>query len=98
MVVPQPVYMNMNDLNQLAQQKAAMSQSQGFASIEEEDGPDLKTPTAEDPNPIQNNTHLAVANNNTTNKHVQKVSFLRVLVGRIEFNMDHYITTVLYVR
>ena len=45
-VVPQPVYMNMNDLKALAAQKAAVAQ-QGFPDFAE-DSPELKTPTAED--------------------------------------------------
>ena len=44
-VVPQPVYMNMNDLKALAAQKAAAQQ--GFPDFAE-DSPELKTPTAED--------------------------------------------------
>ena len=45
-VVPQPVYMNMNDLNALAAQKVA-AQQQEFQDLPE-DSPELKTPTAED--------------------------------------------------
>ena len=40
-VVPQPVYMNMSDLERLKQQKLQQQQM-------EEDGLDLKTPTQED--------------------------------------------------
>lgn len=49
-VVPQPVYMNMNDLKVLAAQKAEMSAVE-FQNLppdqEQEDSPELKTPTAE---------------------------------------------------
>ena len=41
-VVPQPVYMNMSDLDRMRQQKLEQQQSM------EEDGLDLKTPTQED--------------------------------------------------
>ena len=50
-VVPQPVYMNMNDLKVLAAQKAEMSAE--FQNLppdqdqDQEDSPELKTPTAE---------------------------------------------------
>ena len=44
--MPQPVYMNMNDLKALAAQKAAVAQ-QDFPDLPE-DSPELKTPTAED--------------------------------------------------
>ena len=46
-VVPQPVYMNMNDLKALAAQKAAVQQHQQFSDFPAEDSPELKTPTAE---------------------------------------------------
>merc|ERR1719433_2276993 len=50
MVVPQPVYMNMNDLKVLAAQKAEISAVE-FQNLppdqEQEDSPELKTPTAE---------------------------------------------------
>ena len=41
-MVPQPVYMNMSDLDRMRQQKLQQQMSQ------EEDGLDLKTPTQED--------------------------------------------------
>lgn len=44
-VVPQPVYMNMNELAALAAQKAAMNNDYSPLA---DDSPDLKTPTAED--------------------------------------------------
>ena len=46
--MPQPVYMNMNDLNALAAQKAAAAGSQQEFPELPEDSPELKTPTAED--------------------------------------------------
>ena len=45
-VVPQPVYMNMNDLKALAVQKQ-QQQHQQFSDFPAEDSPELKTPTAE---------------------------------------------------
>ena len=49
LVVPQPVYMNMNDLKALAAQKAAAATGTQpeFPELPE-DSPELKTPTAED--------------------------------------------------
>jgi len=44
-VVPQPVYMNQNDLALLRQKKQQQQQSP-------DDSPDLKTPTAEDQLPV----------------------------------------------
>ena len=44
-VVPQPVYMNMNDMALLKQKKLQQQQIP-------EDSPDLKTPTAEDQLPV----------------------------------------------
>ena len=44
-VVPQPVYMNMNDL-------AIMKQKQQQQQQMAEDSPELKTPTAEDQLPV----------------------------------------------
>ena len=41
-MVPQPVYMNMSDLERMKQQKLQQQQ------LEEEDSLDLKTPTQED--------------------------------------------------
>jgi len=49
MVVPQPVYMNMSDLERMRQQKLQQQQSQ------EEDCLDLKTPTQEDLDNLDNN-------------------------------------------
>ena len=48
-VVPQPVYMNMNDLKALAVQKQQQQhqQHQQFSDFPAEDSPELKTPTAE---------------------------------------------------
>lgn len=47
MVVPQPVYMNMNDLKALAAQKQQQQLNSEFNDLPE-DSPELKTPTAED--------------------------------------------------
>ena len=48
-MVPQPVYMNMSDLERMRQQKLQQQQSQ------EEDCLDLKTPTQEDLDNLDNN-------------------------------------------
>ena len=47
--MPQPVYMNMNDLKVLAAQKAEISEFQNLnlPPSDQEDSPELKTPTAE---------------------------------------------------